>query len=184
MRYLYWISIVVVSVGTATVVYGPHALQGNTSVASFPPRRIVSLTLAADEMLLALTTPARIAALTRLASDPRFSNVVTEAHAVPRKVWGNAEQVLVLQPDLVIVAAYTNATAKGLLRDAGIPLLELGRYDSLADVKDHLLTVGRAIGELDRAHLGTLSHHIVKGVEAMARALHPRVFSSTAGRRG
>lgn len=301
MRYLYWMSIVIVSVGTASVVYGPHTLQGETRASPFPPRRIVSLTLAADEMLLALAPPARIAALTRLASDPRFSNVVAEARDIPGKVWANGEQVLVFQPDLVIVATYTSATAKRLLREAGIPLLELGRYDSLAAVQENILAVGRAIGELDRAHslvadmqrrlqrirqqveaaprpgvvayavggfvagkgtifddmittagghnlateagvirtkkisqetlvalnpdvilvgedlgdegfraqlladptlqtvaaiqtgrvqaiprahLGTLSHHIVKGVEAMARALHPRVFSSTAERRG
>jgi len=97
-------------------VYRPYLLQGDCAPPVFPPQRIVSLTLAADEILLALTPPERITALTYLADDPTYSNVRAEAHAIPHKVKANAEQVLALQPDLIIVSAHTNAAVKGLLR--------------------------------------------------------------------
>ena len=100
-------------------------LHGDFAAPIFPPQRIVSLNLAADEILLALTPPARIAALTYLADDPTYSNVRAEARAMTHKVKANAEQVLALQPDLVIVSAHTNAAVKGLLRTTGVALLEL-----------------------------------------------------------
>jgi len=135
----------------AFLIYRPHALQGATAAPVFPPQRIVSLTLAADEFLLALVPPQRIAALTYLADSPRFSNVIIEARSVRSKIWPNAEQVIAQQPDLIIMAAYVSATAKTLLRETGIPFYELRQYTSLAGVRQNILAVGQAIGANDAA---------------------------------
>lgn len=142
---------VVSTILVAALVYRPHTLQGETAAAVFPPRRIVSLTLAADEFLLALVAPERIAALTYLADNPRFSNVVVQARSIRSKIWPNAEQVIALQPDLIIMAAYVSATAKTLLRETGIPFFELRQHTSLAGVQQNILAVGQAIGENERA---------------------------------
>ena len=109
------------AVGLMTVtVYRPHDLRGDLVLPVFPPQRLVSLTLATDEILLALVPPKRIAALTHLADDPRFSGAVVEAKMVPQRVRANAEQVIAFRPDLAFVAAYTSATTKELLREAGV----------------------------------------------------------------
>ena len=61
------------------------------------------------------------------------------------------EQVLALQPDLVIVSAHTNAAVKELLRTTGVVLLELQPFTSLTDVEQNILAIGQATGEADKA---------------------------------
>ena len=156
------------------LVYRPHALHGEVSPPDFPPQRVVSLSLTADEMLLALLPPERIAALTYLADNPTYSNVVTEAQYVQGRVQANAEQVIVLQPDLVVVAAsaYTGSTAKALLRQTGIPVFSLQWYESIAGIKQSILTVGRAVGE------GAKAQEIVTDMERRLSAVQQRVANT------
>lgn len=147
-----WIGRGLTGVLMVGLVYRPHLLRGDFVPPVFPPQRIVSLNLAADEVLLALTPPARIAALTYMADDPTYSNVTAEARAIPHKVKANAEQVLALQPDLIIVSAHTNAALKALLRTTGVSLLELQQFTSLADVEQNILSIGQATGAAAKAH--------------------------------
>jgi iron complex transport system substrate-binding protein len=167
----------------AGFVYRPHLLQGDLTPPVFPPHRIVSLNLAADEILLALTPPERIAALTDLADDPRVSNVVAEARGIPHKVRANAEQVIALQPDLVIVAAFTSAAVKALLREAGVPLLELHQFTSLAAVTQNILAVGHALGEIDKARalVAEMERHLGEVRQRVANAPRPRVLYYSPG---
>ena len=167
----------------ALVVYHPHTLRGESSPLVFPPRRVVSLTLATDEILLALVSPERIAALTYLADDLRFSNVVAEGRAVRHRVRANAEQVIALRPDLILLAAYTDAAPKELLRQAGVSLFELRLYDSLDSIQQSILAVGQAIGEEERAR--SLVADMEQRLEAVrarvANAVRPRVLYYAAG---
>src|SRR5215475_12086373 len=167
----------------AGLVYRPHSLHGDLTPAVFPPRRIVSLNLAADEILLALTLPERIAALTYLADDPRFSNVVAESQGIPHKVRTSAEQVLVLQPDLIIVSAHTDATVKALLRTTGVSLLELQQFVSLADVEQNILAIGQATGETDKAQalVAMMERRFQEVQQQVADAQRPRVLYYSPG---
>jgi iron complex transport system substrate-binding protein len=167
----------------AGLVYRPHVLQGDFAPPAFPPRRIVSLNLAADEILLALTPPARIIALTYLADDPTYSNVTAEAHAIPHRVKANAEQVLALQPDLIIVSAYTTAAVKRLLHTTEVPLLELRSFMSLADVEANILAIGQATGETERAHalVTMMEQRFSRVQQRVAGSRRPRVLYYAAG---
>lgn len=167
----------------AGLVYRPHFLRGDFAPPIFPPQRIVSLNLAADEVLLALTPPARIAALTYLADNPTFSNVTAEACAIPHKVKANAEQVLALQPDLIIVSAHTNAAVKALLRTTGVSLLELQQFVSLADVEQNILAIGQATGEADKAHalVAMMEQRFSDVRRQVADISRPRVLYYSAG---
>lgn len=164
-------------------VYRPHVLRGDFAPPVFPPQRIVSLNLAADEVLLALIPPARITALTSLADDPTYSNVRAEARAIVHRVNANAEQVIALQPDLVIVAAYTSATVKTLLRVTGIPLLELQPCLSLADIEQNILAIGQALGASDKAHtlVAMVEQRLQDVQQRVAGSPRPRVLYYSAG---
>lgn len=153
------------------LVYRPHALHGEVSPSSFPPQRVVSLSLTADEILLALLPPERIAALTHLAGNATYSNVVSEAQQVQGRVQANAEQVIALQPDLVVVSAsaYTGGTAKALLRQTGIPVFPLQWYESIAGIKQSILAVGQAVGEDAKAQ------EMIAEMERRIRAVQQRV---------
>ncbi|MBI3245838.1 MAG: ABC transporter substrate-binding protein [Deltaproteobacteria bacterium] len=182
-RLVRWIGGVLLVVLVAGTVYRPHLLQGEPTPPVFPPRRIVSLNLAADEVLLALTPPERIAALTYLADNPTYSNVRAEARAIPHKVKANAEQVLALQPDLIIVSAHTSADVKGLLQTTGVSLLELQQFTSLADVEANILAIGQATGAADKARtlVAMMEQRFQEVRQHVANVPWPRVLYYSAG---
>ncbi|HSY40593.1 MAG TPA: hypothetical protein VLA79_13725, partial [Polyangia bacterium] len=86
-----------------------HGAAGETWTLSRPPRRIVSSYLAADEILAALVSPERLAAVSTFADDPAISSVAGfYPRALPR-VRGEVEAILALEPDLICVAGYSDA---------------------------------------------------------------------------
>lgn len=113
------------------------------------PQRIVSLNLCADELLLRLVGPERLAAVTWLARDPRASTVADLAARVPVN-HGMAEEILPLRPDLIVAGRYTTRVAVGLLSRLGAPLLELDVPQSVDGVAEQIRGLARAVGEPDR----------------------------------
>ena len=84
------------------------------SRAAGPAQRIVSLNLCTDELLLRLADPAKIASVTWLSRNPG-SNVPELAARVPIN-YGLAEQVLAVEPDLVLAGTFTTRIAVGMLK--------------------------------------------------------------------
>ena len=125
--------------------------SGRQLVLSQKPVRIVSLTLATDEILLALVEPARILAVTHIAVDGTISNMPREAAAVPHKLRVEPEQVIALQPDLVFVASYTRAEVVKLLQDTGLPVFQFAEFESINAIQGNIRLVAQAVGEEARA---------------------------------
>ncbi len=119
---------------------------GQIVTISQKPQRIVSQTLATDEILLAICPPQRIAALSPLATDSNYSNVVETAKKLGRTVH-NVEQLLALQPDLVLAAHYNRAELLALLTQVQIPAVRLNRFNRLQDIQDNIRLVGYVTGE-------------------------------------
>ena len=120
--------------------------SGASITLAAPPARIVSQTLASDEILFALIDHARIVGVSTLASDPNYSNIVAEATALGAPRIKNAEDVIVLKPDLIFVASYSRAEVVDLLRASGAPVFRFASFDSIADLLDVIRTLGRAVG--------------------------------------
>ncbi len=113
------------------------------------PRRIVSLNLCADELVLRLADRRNIASVTWLSRDPADSNVVDLAARVPVN-YGLAEEVVPLNPDLIVAGIQTARTAVGLLKQAGFPVMELGVPRNLDEVRGQIRELAGAIGEPGR----------------------------------
>ena len=177
---LQWTVCLLVTFLLVSLAYGPHTLHGETAPAAFPPQRVVSLTLAADEILLAIVPPERIAALTHLSDDSQYSNVVDEAQQIQHKVRADAEQVIALRPDLIIASTsgYTGVTARALLAETGIPLLELPWFDSFAGVQQNIRAVGQAVGATQRAHalVARMEQRLHAVEQQVAGRARPRVL--------
>src|SRR5262245_6215272 len=69
------------------------------------PRRIVSLDLCTDQLMLELAPREHIAAVTHLAADPTVSAIPDKARGLAI-THGGAEDVLRLDPDLVLAGPY------------------------------------------------------------------------------
>jgi iron complex transport system substrate-binding protein len=142
------------------------------------PQRIVSQTLATDEVLLAICPPERIAALSPLATDSSYSNVTEIAEKLGRSVH-NLEQLLTLQPDLVLVAHYNRAELLTLLQQVQIPTLKLSRFSQLQDIQENIRSIGQAIGEETRATelLEQMNTALTKLQTQIPKGVPPRVIS-------
>ena len=93
---------------------------GNSVVLAAAPVRIVSQTLATDEILLSLVDSSRIAAVTTFARDNQISNVADRAAAIPHALTQNVETIISLRPDLVLVADWSDPAPVKQMRDAGL----------------------------------------------------------------
>jgi iron complex transport system substrate-binding protein len=118
-----------------------------------PPTRIVSVFLSADEIILNLVPPDRLAAVTRWSATPGSSNVAHLAAKVKGRVVNAAdvEHLLSFEPDLVVVGYYTRPAATRLLLQTRVPVLCLREPESIDDIVAHTRLLGRVLGETDRA---------------------------------
>lgn len=129
----------------------PAMAQEATRAASptAKPARIASLNLCGDELLLRLADRDRIASVTFLAADPGSSNVSDLARGLPTNR-GLAEEIVPLEPDLVITGAFTTRATSDLLRRLGVPVLELPMPATLDDAYQQIRRVAERIGETER----------------------------------
>lgn len=170
----------------------PRQLQdatGETFLISAPPQRIVSQTLATDEILLAICPIERIVALSQLAQDSTYSNVVTQARQMTTVATNNVEQILSRKPDWIWVASYNRAEVVELLKKTGAPVFRLANFHSLEDIKQNIRLVGEVIGEAQRAKeliaqmerdLSEIRAHLPKGRKPI-RVMSYSVGNYTAG---
>lgn len=154
----------------------PEAPAVAAAVPGAAPTRVVSVTLGADEMLLALLgshAGSQLSALSTFADDPAASNVTSEAAVVPGRVHGDAERILGFDPDLIVTGPYTRPEAMALLGRSQVPVLTISAATSVQGIGDNLRTVGAVLGRESEAG------SVVEAMEATIR----RVRRATAGRR-
>jgi iron complex transport system substrate-binding protein len=129
--------------------------------AAAAPQRIASIYLCSDQLLLHLADRERIVSVNRFAADPAFSN---EAAAVGdiRRNRGLAEEILPLNPDLVIAGVFTAPATKALLRRLGIPVLELPVEEDFDGIRANIRRVAKAVGEEARGErlVAELDRHL------------------------
>lgn len=129
------------------------------------PNKIASLTLASDEILIEiLEDKSRIAALTYLSSDSTVSNIADNVDGI-NKIHANIEQVIALEPDLVIIASYTNPDFLKQLKNSGIENVFLQDFSSFNSIKKNINIIGRAVCEEKRA--GMLAERMDKKLEKL-----------------
>ena len=107
------------------------------------PQRVISYTLASDEILLALAKPDQIAALSPLAQNPRYSHISEAAQAYPQIY--NIEQIIQLKADLVLLASYNQAEIHHFLKKAQISNFYFSRFNDLDDIKRHIQQLGHLL---------------------------------------
>ncbi len=112
--------------------------------AAAAPQRIASISLCADQLLLSLVDRRRIVSVTRLASSPSISNVVDAVAEIPRNR-GSVEDILPLDPDLVVAGEYTRPSTKALLRKFEIPLLDIRVATSFDDVRENIRRIAATV---------------------------------------
>ena len=115
------------------------------------PKRILTLSLGTDEIMLGLVEPERMVAVNSLLDDPTTSSMVQLGKKVSKKVdYPTAEEIFSLQPDLVIIPDWGDLARVDVLRDLGIPVVVCKGPRNLADIKETITLLAQAAGEPER----------------------------------
>ncbi|WP_287013500.1 ABC transporter substrate-binding protein [Actibacterium sp.] len=126
------------------------AVVGAATAAGAAPERVVSLNLCTDQLAMLLAAPGQLVSVSFLAQDPMNSAMADAARAFPANR-GQAEEVFLMKPDLVLAGTYTSRAAVSMLRRLGIEVVEFPPERSLDDVRRHLRLMGQVLGQQARA---------------------------------
>jgi iron complex transport system substrate-binding protein len=116
-----------------------------------PPKRVVSLNMCADQLVIALADRSQIAGLTEWARDPQLSFFADRARNLPF-THRSAEEVLDRHPDLVIGAPYRTKDILNPLTARGVAMLDLPYGDGLDGAETSIRVVASALGHPERGN--------------------------------
>ena len=127
--------------------------RGKEITISEQPKRIVSTALAVDEYLVNLVPTKNILGVTAISADPGISNVAGKTDAIETKFETvTAEQVLALNPDLVIIPSYVNPEVLDQLDSAGITTFQVVDDSSFEGILKTVETLGKIVNAQQKAN--------------------------------
>jgi iron complex transport system substrate-binding protein len=147
------------------------------------PQRVVSMNLCTDQLALMLADEGQLISVSDIAQDPLTSAMHREAAAYPIN-YGGAEEIFLLQPDLVLAGVWSDPTTVAMLRSLGIEVAQIDVANSLADVPDpECGKSARLLGQEDQAEaLIARSRRTSRGLPGPTMARAPRSTIPTATR--
>lgn len=142
-------------------------LAGHRVTIKTRPERIVPASAATVDYLAALVEPSRIAGVPNTALE--YSTLLV----IEREAWADvptfdaylAENVLALNPDLVLADPWGAVESNQRLEESGVDVLVLPETRSWAEARSVLLKLGEVLGEEERAA------GVVEGLEKRVRRL-------------
>lgn len=134
-----------VALGSAALWAGPAMVEAQPA----KPGRIVSMNLCADQLVLALADRGQIAGLTHNAADSQMSAEAMRARGL-KLLSGSVEQILAIDPDLVVGMPAGRSEAMGVLRRQGYRTANLRFANSLDDIYASIGEIAVAVGHPER----------------------------------
>lgn len=142
------------------------------------PNRVVSAVLMSDQILCEILPPDYLVGVTYLARNPGISLSVDK---IPREAvvhMGEIESVLSMEPDLVVVAAYSNSNLVRFLSALNIPVVRITDFHSFNDVMNTIRMLGKVTGWQNRSEMlvGKIQQRIKRVQKRVAGLKRPRVL--------
>ncbi|CAN7518840.1 ABC transporter substrate-binding protein [Phenylobacterium sp. LjRoot219] len=136
------------------------------AAAGVAPRRVVSLGQCLDTVLMHVADRGQIAAITYRSRDPLNSPAWEIARTLP-VTYETAEEVVGLQPDLVLASKRSALAARTTLKGLGYRVEEFPVPDSVSSSIAQIREIGRLVGRQPRAEA------LVARIEAALAAAAP-----------
>jgi iron complex transport system substrate-binding protein len=114
------------------------------------PQKIVSLNLCTDQLLMLLADPNQIASLSKIVDDPNVSFLAKKAVEF-RKNRGDAEEIFMNSPDLVVAGVYTEKATVQILQSLGVRVEIFPIEQNFDDIVENIRKMGLLVGHADRA---------------------------------
>ena len=103
------------------------------------PKRILTLAMCTDSMVLGMLPTTNLVGINNLADDPVSSNIVAKAKKIPLKIKDpSAEEIMALKPDLIIATGWTGADKVSMMRELGFPVIVIPLITTVDDIKQSL----------------------------------------------
>ena len=115
-----------------------------------PPTRVVSMNLCTDQLAMIVAAPGQLHSVSYLAIDPRGSAMAEEAKAYEINR-GLAEEIYLMQPDLVIADSFSKRATIDMLKRLGIPVAVFDPAYGLDEVRDLMREMGEVLSREDAA---------------------------------
>ncbi len=115
-----------------------------------PPQRIHTLSLGHDEIIAALIGADRFSGIGSFTANATYSNIAAEVGDL-KKVKRDAEEVLGLDPDLVIASKFSKADLVDLIKASGVPVARTALESSTTGNIPNILLLGYMLGAEERA---------------------------------
>lgn len=147
-----YIMMLVIIIASVLVFFSGLKMSGqqSTSVVNnkAKPMRIISMSVSTDEMLLALVGDKRLLAVSHWSDNGTVSCIAEQVKTIPYRAHSsNAEAILALQGDLIVVPDYTRTEVVKTLREAGANVYICNTPCTLQEVRDTLRQLGELVGE-------------------------------------
>jgi len=126
------------------------SILAGPAFAQEPPRRVVSMNVCTDQMAMLIAAPGQLHSVSYLAGDPASSVLAAQAGAYAVN-HGLAEEIFLMQPDLVLAGTYTTRATVSLLRELGIRVEEFQPENSFDDIRVNLRRMGEVLGQQEKA---------------------------------
>ena len=120
------------------------------TLAHAAPQKIVSLNLCTDQLLMLLADPNQIVSLSKIVDDQNVS-FLAKRSAEFKKNRGDAEEIFVNNPDLVVAGVYTEKATVQILQSLGVRVEIFPIEQNFDDIVKNIRKMGLLIGHSDRA---------------------------------
>jgi iron complex transport system substrate-binding protein len=153
---------------------------GRTVVIPKMPQRIIATNAGMADLLVEIVHIDRIAALPSTVHEFGGAAMWYRNHPeVTTFEKASAENLLALQPDLILWSGFQEETAVNVLEKQGVSVLRFDFYRTVADIRQTIETVGRAVGEPGRAELllARFDARLAEVEKRVANLPRPRVLS-------
>ena len=107
--------------------------------------RVVSMNVCTDQLAMLLAAPGQLLSVSMLAADPLSSSMADRAAEYPAN-YGQAEQVFLMHPDVVLAGSYGAQASVQLLRDLGVEVVQFPPVTALSGVAEQVRMAGQAMG--------------------------------------
>lgn len=146
---------------------GTPAVTAPASQSMPVPRQIVSLNPCLDAILLDVADPDQIRALSHYSHDPAQSSVVEAARRFP-VTYETAEEILLLEPDLVLTSVHNSPATRRALEQMNIPVAAFGVPATVEESHQQIRDVAAAVGHPDRGEA------LIRRIDAALDDLRPQ----------
>lgn len=157
--------------GTCLFLAAAALSMGPAVAADQVPHRVVSMNVCTDQLAMLIAGEGQLHSVSVLASDPGTSVMVRQAKRY-RANHALAEEIFLMEPDLVLAGTFSPRATVGLLRRLGFHVEEFAPAKSFDDVRENIIRIGglldrrqkaaELVAELDRG-LAALQHAPASG---------------------